>query len=60
MTFLKLFQSTNKWKDKALARRQENRTISKRLKELIESRDYWKEKAELLHSELEDIKKNDF
>lgn len=52
------------WKERAIARRLENKELNKRRKELIKSRDGWKEKymvqkekADKLEHELEFIKK---
>jgi hypothetical protein len=52
------------WKDRAIARRLENKELQKRRKELIKSRDGWKEKylfqkekADKLQHDLELIKK---
>lgn len=42
----KLLQSIRQWKDKAIARRQENVALKKRVAELIQSRDAWKVKAQ--------------
>ena len=41
----KLLQSIRQWKTKAMARRQENIALKKRVMKLIQSRDAWKEKA---------------
>ncbi len=52
------------WKERAIGRRLENKELNKRRKELIKSRDGWKEKymvqkqkADKLEHELEFIKK---
>ena len=52
------------WKERAISRRLENKELNKRRKELIKSRDSWKqkyniqkEKADKLEHELELIKK---
>ncbi len=42
----KLFTSVRKWKARAIARRQENVALKKRVAELTQSRDTWKEKAQ--------------
>jgi len=54
----------NIWKDRAIDRRYENKYLKKRIKELTQSRDNWKEKhkavkdqKELLEIELKNIKK---
>lgn len=44
------------WKDKAKARRLENKALKKRLQELTESRDKWKLKAQQRQAELEQTK----
>lgn len=41
----KLVKSLQQWKAKALARRQENVALKKRMVELIQSRDAWKAQA---------------
>lgn len=53
------------WKERAISRRLENKELNKRRKELIKSRDGWKEKymlqkekADKLEHDLELIKKN--
>lgn len=52
------------WRQKALARRVENKELNKRIKELKASRDNWKnkyqkykEKSDFLESEIQKIKK---
>ncbi len=52
------------WKDRAISRRLENKELNKRRKELIKSRDGWKEKymvqkekADKLEHDLELVKK---
>jgi hypothetical protein len=41
----KLLHALHTWKAKAIARRQENVALTKRMVELTQSRDAWKEKA---------------
>lgn len=55
----KLLHSLHTWKAKAIARRQENVALQKRMVELTQSRDTWKETAQAsqmlmteLHAEL--------
>lgn len=57
-------EEPNFWKERAIARRLENKELSKRRKELTQSRNNWKEKytkqkdrADRLEHELELIKK---
>lgn len=51
-----------RWKRKAIKRRYENKKLRKRLKELKESRDLWKNKAhnsnELISELKDELKKN--
>ncbi len=42
----KRLRSLQQWKAKAIARRQENVALKKRLAELMQSRDAWKERAQ--------------
>ena len=42
----KLLHSLRKWKTKAIARRQENEALKKRIVELTQSRDAWKLNAQ--------------
>jgi hypothetical protein len=55
---------TELWKAKSIERSKENKRLKKRIKELIKSRDEWKEKscmhkerADKLETDLEQIKK---
>lgn len=59
-----IMEENNFWKERAIERRLENKELHKRKKELIRSRDNWKEKyhtqkakADRLEHELELIKK---
>jgi regulator of replication initiation timing len=56
--FQKLFSSRSSvsWKDKAKARRLENKALKKRIQELTESREKWKLKAQQRQAELEQTK----
>lgn len=54
----------NPWKEKAITRREEKKVLNKRRKELMISRENWKnkymeqkERADALHKEISDIKK---
>jgi Txe/YoeB family toxin of Txe-Axe toxin-antitoxin module len=51
----KLLHSLQNWKAKALARRQENKALKKRIGELIQSRDAWKIKAQTYQQALSDL-----
>ena len=51
----KLVHSLHTWKAKAIARRQENVALKKRLAELTQSRDAWKEQAQASHTLLADL-----
>ena len=44
--YSKLLKSLQQWKAKAIARRQENEALKKRIVELTQSRDAWKLKAQ--------------
>ena len=55
----------NYWKERAINRRAENKALKKRIRELTDSRDSWKNKymstkqeKELFENELKIIKKN--
>jgi uncharacterized coiled-coil DUF342 family protein len=51
----KLLHSLQNWNAKALARRQENKALKKRIAELIQSRDAWKVKAHTYQQALSDL-----
>ncbi len=51
----KHLHSLQNWKAKALARRQENKTLKKHITELIQSRDAWKVKAQTYQQALTDL-----
>jgi len=55
MFFIK--NTINIWKEKAVERRVENKALKKRLKELIKSRDNWRNKAVKLKAEISVEKK---
>jgi len=45
----------NRWKRRAVKRRLKNRKLEKRIKELTESRDNWKNKAQLSKDRIHDL-----
>jgi uncharacterized coiled-coil DUF342 family protein len=45
------------WKEKATSRTKQIKSLSKRIKELLKSRDYWKKRANELSAKLEEEKK---
>lgn len=51
----KLMHALRAWKAKAIARRQENEALKKRLAELASSRDTWKAKAQATQARLEAV-----
>ncbi len=51
----KLLRSLQQWKAKAIARRQENVVLKKRLAELMQSRDAWKARAQTSQAVLAEL-----
>jgi len=47
---------SNDWKVRAIDRRLENKALSKRIKELIESRDNWKTKSLAYKTEIDNLR----
>ena len=46
----------NLWRDKAVARREENKELNKRIKEITQGRETWKAKAMSHNKEIKDLK----
>ena len=51
----KLLHSVRGWKDKAIARRQENEALKKRSVELTQSRDSWRLNAQIHHAQVAEL-----
>ena len=51
----KLLHSLRCWKEKAIARRQENEALKKRIIELTQSRDAWRLKAQIHHAQVAEL-----
>lgn len=54
--FKKQPKTSSDWKEKAVTRRSENDTLKKRNKEISQSRDKWKSKAENFQNEIDRLK----
>jgi hypothetical protein len=46
----------NTWRDKAVSRREYNKALNKRIKEITHGRDTWKAKAMSHNKEIKDLK----
>jgi hypothetical protein len=46
----------NTWRDKAVIRREENKALGKRIKEITHGRDVWKAKAMSHNKEIKDLR----
>jgi hypothetical protein len=46
----------NSWRDKAVARTEENKELKKRVKEITHGREIWKKKAMSHNKEIKDLK----
>ncbi len=55
----KLLHSLRSWKEKAIARRQENEALKKRIIELTQSRDAWRLKAQIQQATVATLRAED-